>query len=242
MQAAIETLAKSSALLVAIFFLQGNFYYIGLLAPLNLSTSIYSLEFYQAFIWASLFYLSKAGLWFFIGLIALALLTPFIQAALVMSDKYLDRLFSKKKRNVPNWVSEYFALIKDNFAQTSYVIWVIWAAFVFLIFYFPYKSGELYSQQLIGSSKCQMTSSKGEYAFNGKHSIQFKSNIRSASSKLEGVSIIGRNQNYISVFDGKKITNYRADSIESDSIEADIYNPKSKSEKRLACEAKVKRS
>lgn len=236
-----EKLVYFSPLLVGLFYLQGVFYQIGVLAPYNVSTNIYSIEFHEAFIWAALFYIVSDVTWYVFGISGALFIYPFLKAWIIpkldiwdaWGQKHFKGVFTKESLQ---GLKAFFERFNEKYLHASTLVLASWLVALTTIFYVPYNFGKKHGHYNLSKAKCMMTNEKGDFLFSGNDLVHFKPEADVKEDKLENVYIVSRNNHYMSIYDGKLLRNFRTDLILQDSIELDLFAEQQKSAKEIRCE------
>lgn len=215
----LETVLKITPILLAVFYLQGIFYYIGMLNSYGVSESLYSLQFHQSFYWTVAFYLSEIGIYLLLIELTFLLAIPYLPSIINYLSYGVHHSFKIPVRIFTSSVS-------------------IWLFSLFVIFNTPYTQGQQDALKQLAVQKCMMTDEEG-YKFKGSDQLIVKSNTELKTTKYENVWILHMSDKFYTLFDGKDVVNIPVTQIVSDKTQVNIFNNK-KSEKRVECERQVK--
>lgn len=230
----------AAPLLLALFYLQGIFYYSGMLEPFGVSRNLYAINFHEAFIWTFYFYTSKIVLFITVLIFSLLMLYPILKPVLDRLAAFIqDRLTHLLRKIITSKkVKSYITELDESKGNRATFYPSMWVLFIFISFLGPYQCGIQSSKYALAKTKCMLTNEKGDFKFTGNKTIYFKPEAKIKSNSLKNVSIVHRNNHYISVYDGKVLNHYPTSLVIRDSIEINLYESQIKSVKELACEAK----
>lgn len=233
-----NNLIKASPWLLAIFYLQGMFYYIGQATPFHIPAKLYPLSFNEALNWTAIFYITPTGIYLVSLPILFAMVYPFIKPIFVeLSQKFADKL---KRRGISERAKWYITSIEDDKVDASLLFAMMWGFFIFAVFLVPYLSGVNTSEHELKVSQCKLTK-EGKAKFKGDTNLIIQPSSPLAKQDFSNVWIIHRSDKFYSVYDGENFINIPTSQIVADIKTLDIFSDK-KSEQEQACERKVKES
>lgn len=231
-----SNLIKASPWLLAIFYLQGMFYYIGKVTPFHIPTKLYPLSFNEALNWAAVFYLTPTGLWLVTNILITALILPFLRPFLiVLENKVIEIIAGLNISQKTKWYASKFDQSKSDVS-----LWfsLIWSFFLVIIFMVPYQSGVNTSEHELKVSQCMLTK-EGKVKFKGNTNLIIQPSSPLAKQDFSNVWIIHQSDKFYSVYDGESFINIPTSQIVADIKTLDIFSDE-KSEQEQACERKVK--